>query len=56
MANPFKIFVVIAAVIALVLAVGFIYVFFIDPGNHGSLNVPRAQAALSAQSHVVETA
>jgi hypothetical protein len=48
--NPFKIFVVIGVVIALVLAAGFIYVFFINPGNHGSLNVT------SASAYSVETA
>ncbi|MET4782710.1 hypothetical protein [Glaciihabitans sp. UYNi722] len=50
MANPFKIFVVIGVVIALALAVWFVYIFFINPGNHGSLNVA------SAQTYAVETA
>jgi uncharacterized membrane protein len=43
--NPFKIFVVIGVVIALALAVWFVYIFFINPGNHGSLNVTSAQAS-----------
>ncbi len=42
-ANPFKIFVVIGVVIALALAVWFVYVFFVDPGNHGSTNHPSEQ-------------
>jgi flagellar basal body-associated protein FliL len=43
--NPFKIFVIIGVVIALVLAAGFVYVFFFNPGNHGSLNVTSAQVS-----------
>jgi len=37
--NPFRIFVVIGLVVAIALAAWFVYVFFIDPGNNGSLNV-----------------
>ena len=56
MANPFKIFVIIAAVVAVVLVVGFIYVFFINPGNHGSLNVPSARATSVIQASSGEIA
>lgn len=38
MVNPFKIFVVIGVVVALVALAGFIYVVFVNPGNNGSLN------------------
>ena len=37
--NPFKIFVVIGLVVAIAFAAWFAYVFFVDPGNHGSQNV-----------------
>jgi hypothetical protein len=37
--NPFKISVVIGLVVAIAFAVWFAFVFFVDPGNNGSLNV-----------------
>lgn len=37
--NPFKILVVFGLVVAIAFAVWFSYVFFVNPGNHGSLNV-----------------
>jgi hypothetical protein len=37
--NPFRIFVVFGVIVALALAAGFVYIFFVNPGNHGSLNV-----------------
>lgn len=37
--NPFKIFVVLGLVAAIALASWFVYVFYVDPGNNGSLNI-----------------